>query len=97
MALTYEESAALMSDVAFRDRIKVACLKYANYIVDEAANVPAHNTRIKWAQNCMTNPDGAAINVQPTVVMTADVQTDGAAITDADLQVAVETSINKLM
>lgn len=97
MALTYEDSAALMADVAFRDRIKVACLKYATYIVDEAPNVPAHNTRIKWAQNCMIGPDGAAMTVTPTVVMDNQVQTDGAAITDEALQTAVETSINKLM
>ena len=97
MALTYEQSAALMADVPFRDRIKVACLKYAFYIVDEAPSVPAHNTRIKWAQNCMVGPDGAAMTVQPSVVMDNQVQTDGAEITDAALQIAVETSVNKLM
>jgi hypothetical protein len=97
MALTYEESAALMADIAFRDRIKVACLRYTDFIMAEAASVPAHNTRVKWAQNTMQAPDSAAMQVQPTVVMDPQVQTDGSTITDAALQTAVETSINKML
>jgi hypothetical protein len=97
LALTYEESAALMANGVFRDRIKVACLKYATYIMDEAASVPAHNTRIKWAQNAAITPDAAAMIVQPTVVMDGQVQTDGAEITDLALQTAVETAVNKLI
>ena len=95
--MTYEESAALMNDTAFRGRVKVACLKYSTYIMDEAANVPAHSTRIKWAQATMTNPDAAAAMVTPTCVMDGAVQQDGAAITDAALQSAVENSINKML
>ena len=86
-----------MKDPVFVSRIKVACLHYASYIADEASNVPAHNTRMKWAQNTMAAPDTAAYAVAPTVVMDGQVQTDGAAITDAALQTAVESSLNKLM
>ena len=46
MALTYEESAALMNDQDFRSRVMVACLKFADYITAEANDVPAHNTRL---------------------------------------------------
>ena len=97
MALTYAESAALMADLAFRDRIKVACLTYATYIVGEAATVPAHNTRMKWAQNTLVGPDGSAMTVQPTVVMDPAVQDQGSAIDDAGLQSAVENAVNKLI
>lgn len=97
MALTYDESAALMGDAAFRGRVKVACLKYSTYINDEAASTPAHSTRIKWAQSTMANPDAAAATVTPTTVMDAAVQQDGATIEDAALQSAVENSINKMM
>lgn len=97
MALSYEDSAALMNDVAFRGRVKVACLHYADYISAEAANVPAHTTRLKWAQSTMNNPDGAAAVVTPTVVMDGQVQLDGAAITDQALQTATENAINKMM
>lgn len=97
MTLSYDESAALMADAAFRGRVKVACLKFSTYITDEAPNTPAHSTRIKWAQATMVNPDGAAAAVTPTTVMDGAVQQDGAAITDAALQSAVENSINKML
>jgi len=97
MALTYEQSADLMNDPVFRGRVKVACLKYATYINDEPANTPAHSTRIRWAQQTMSMPDASAGQVTPTVVMDGAVQADGAAITDAELQSAVENSINKML
>jgi hypothetical protein len=95
--MTYTEAAALMTDSDFRGRVKVSCLKYANSIMGEATTVPAHNTRVRWATSCMQSPDITAANVQPPVVMDAQVQTDGADITDAALQVSVETVVNKMM
>lgn len=97
MAQTYEYSATLMRDVVFIGRVKVACLKYASYIMDEASSTPAHSTRIRWAQQTTVNPDTVAGNITPTVVMDTAVQESGAAITDGDLQVAVETSVNKTL
>jgi hypothetical protein len=98
MAMTYDESAALMTDIEFRGRIKVACLTFANYILGEATDVPAHNTRVKWANNTIAGPDMAAANIQPPVVMDAAVQdAGGAAITDEALQGSVETTVNKLL
>jgi hypothetical protein len=98
MAMTYEESSALMKDVVFIGRIKVACLKYADYIVLEAPTTPAHSTRIKWAQNTMTAPDVSANLITPTVVMDPAVQdAGGAAIVDTALQSAVENTINKMI
>jgi hypothetical protein len=97
MALTYEESAALMGDAGFRGRVKVACLKYADYISNEATGTPAHVTRLRWSGNTMANPDAAAALVTPAVVMDTNVQADGAAIDDVTLQSAVETTINKMM
>jgi hypothetical protein len=97
MALTYAESNALMKDQEFQGRIKVACLKYADSIVGEPTGTAAHNTRLKWAQTCFQGPDMVANQVQPPVVMDAEVQADGAAITDIALQVTVETVVNKLM
>jgi hypothetical protein len=97
MALTYEQSSELMSDLIFRGRVKVACLKFADYIVGEPANTPAHSTRIKWAQQTMTMPDASAATVTPAVVMDAAVQQDGANITDAALQSATENAINKML
>lgn len=95
--MTYEESAALMQDIAFRGRVKVACLKYADSIMIEASNVPAHNARYKWAQNAFMQPDLVAMQVQPPTVMDPGVQSAGAAVTDAALQGAVETVVNKMI
>ena len=95
--MTYDESAALMIDVAFRGRVKVACLKFADSIMGEAETVPAHNTRLKWAQSTFVNPEFAAAQVQPATVMDPAVQAAGATIDDAALQGSVETVINKMM
>ena len=86
-----------MNDVEFRGRIKVACLKYADSIVGEPTGTPAHNTRLKWANQCMQNPDMTAMQVQPPTVMDAEVQADGPDITDEALQASVEVTINKMM
>ena len=95
--MTNQESAALMSDFDFRGRVKVACVKYADSILNEAATVPAHNTRVRWANGCWQNPDGTAQQIQPPTVMDPAVQTDGADITDAALQGAVEGVVNKML
>jgi len=97
MALTYEESAALMTDAEFRARVMVACLKFADYIYAEANDVPAHNTRLRWSNACMQNPQMTAVQTQPTTVMQDAVQTEGAEISDADLQTAVETAVNQML
>jgi hypothetical protein len=97
MALDYAGSDALMKNEAFKGRVKCACLIFANYILGEAISIPAHNTRVKWANNTISAPDTAAAFVTPSVVMDPAVQQDGEAITDAALQGAVENAINKLL
>jgi hypothetical protein len=51
--MTYDESQKLMTDTAFRGRVKVACLRFADAIMNEASTEPEHNTRMKWAQQAM--------------------------------------------
>lgn len=97
MALTYEQTAALMQDAVFRGRVGVACVNFARYITDEQPSTPAHNTRMKWAQQTLLTPEATVAQVIPTVVTDAAVQAEGSAITDAALQTAVETAVNKLI
>ena len=97
MALTYEASATLMQNAAFVSRIKVACVKYANFVLLEATSVPAHNTRVKWANQTLASPDQSAMQVAPTVVLDPAVQADGDAVTDTALQSATEGAINKML
>jgi hypothetical protein len=96
-ALSYDQSAQLMTDMTFRGRVKVACLKYADSILNEASNMPAHNTRMKWAASCYVNPDMVAGQVQAPTVMDPAVQSAGSGIDDTSLQAAVEGVINQLM
>lgn len=98
MAMDYAASAALMVDMEFRGRVKVACIKFADFILLEDASVAAHNTRAKWANQTMTMPDASASQVTPPVVMDPAIQdAGGAAVTDAALQSAVEAAVNKML
>jgi hypothetical protein len=95
--MTYEESAALMNDFAFRGRIKVAALKFADYIMNESNSVQGHNSRENWARRTFQQPEQVATELHPPVVMDPSVQADGAAVNDAALQSAVEGVVNKLV
>jgi hypothetical protein len=95
--MAYEDSAALMQDATFRGRIKVACLEFGSYVMNEAGNAPAHVSRWKWAQNMFQSPEGTAAQLQPAVVMDPNVQQSGAAIDDNTLQSAVEAAIQKFI
>ena len=96
-ALTYDQSAQLTTDGTFRGRVKIACLHFAKYISNEAPNVASHNSRYRWAQSCIQNPDMTAQNIQPNVVMQDQVQAQGTNITDADLQTATETALQAML
>jgi len=96
-ALTYDQSAQLSTDLTFRGRVKIACLNFAKYIANEAPSVPAHNSRYRWAQTCFQNPDMTAGQIQPYVAMQDQVQAQGTAVSDADLQTATETALQALL
>ena len=95
--MTYEESAVLMTDITFRGRVKVACLKFADSIMIEASSVPAHNARLRWAQQTFQQPEQVAMQIQPPTVMDPAVQTAGAEVEDIALQGAVEGVVNKII
>lgn len=95
MALDYAQSAALMTNAAFVDRVKVACIKFANSILIENPATSAHTARERWALATRGNPNGVAQQVAVPTVMDPQVQLDGAAITDANLQAAVEVAVEK--
>lgn len=95
--MTYTESFALMADPDFIGRVKVACLHFASYISTEPPDTPAHNARLRWANNTMVNPDFAANQATPPTVIDPAVQEAGPSITDVALQEAVEITVNKLI
>lgn len=95
--MTYTESALLMTNIDFRGRVKVACLKYADSIIGEPTGTAAHNTRLRWAAQTLQQPDMVAAQTQPPTVMDAAVQAEGPEISDEALQGSVETVVNKMM
>jgi hypothetical protein len=86
-----------MRNPIFQGRCRIACLQYASYITGEDAIVPAHQTRLRWAQATIQNPDGSVGQIMPILIMDNKVQQSGADITDPELQSAVETSVNKFI
>jgi len=95
--MTYEESAALMTDPGFRGRCKVAVLKFADSIMNQPSSVAGYNARLRWAQQVFQQPDIIAGQVQPPTVMDGAVQSAGADVTDAALQGAVEAVVQKTL
>ncbi len=95
MALTYDESAALMNDPAFRGKVKVAMLRYCDTILIESDSVMGHTSRVRWAQQAMMQPEMWVSQLQPNVVMDPAIQEAGTASTDAQIQAATEAVINK--
>jgi len=85
--MTLLESANLMINIDFRNRVKVAALQYAQYIQLQSAN---SNSRASWAQRTIQSPDQAAIQLVPAVVMNVNVQQAGPDVTDLNLQAAVQ-------
>lgn len=103
MAMTYEQSAALMVDAAFRGRVRVACITYAAYILNEPPDVQGHSARMRWAVSAYQNPEFVATQAQtPTVmdpaIQAAGVDADGKSLaSDGEVQSAVEAAVNKLV
>ena len=95
MALTSEESSALMNDFTFRGRVKASCVKYANAKLIVSSTALGFASGYRWATTCLDQPDQMAATVTPGTVMDPAVQEAGAAITDAALQGAVEGTVNK--
>jgi hypothetical protein len=104
MPIDYDQAGALQSNLPFGLRVKVATVKFANYIANEAPNVPQHAARWRWASNTLNDLDGTARKLQQNVVMQqsildADIDaTDGdSTVDDATLQTAVETVANQFI
>lgn len=92
--MTYVESAALMKDQTFMGRVKVAALNYAQSL---SLQPSLSNSQSKWINQAMTQSDFMAQMLTPPVVMNPNVQQGGAAVSDADLQAAVQAVANQTM
>ena len=96
MAMTYEESAALMQDMAFRGRVKVAALNYAQYLSLQVATASS-NATMMWVQQTFRSPDAMAQTLTPPTVMNPNVQAAGTDVSDDALLAAVQSVANMMM
>lgn len=92
--MTYAQLDALRTDGIFLSRMSYAVAKYALYIVAEAEDAANHLARVNWATVALSDTVAAASRLATKVVQDGQVQTDGSAITDANLQTVVETAAN---
>ena len=97
MALSLLESAQLMQNAELRSRVKVACLKFAEYILGEPSSTPARSARLRWALGAMGNLDMVTTAALPNTVMDPKVQEQGENIGDEDLQSALETAVQRML
>jgi len=102
MALSYDQTSALMKDLQFQGKIKVAAVKYSDAIgIIDNQSVASRVNLVKWSFRCAQQPDMVANELQPYVVwdpkiQAADIDENGhSLVSDADLQTAVETTVNK--
>ena len=101
MAMTTDQSAALMQSPDFRGRIQVCAVKYADSIRSSGLTTMGHVGLGKWADSVFLSPMQVATQLQSPVVMDAAVQLAGvdaqgkALVDDASLQSAVEATVNK--
>ena len=104
MPIDYDQAGALQTNLPFGLRCKVALVKFANYIANEAPSVAQHNARLRFAGRVYDSAGPIARQIQVLVVaeqgiIDADIDaTDGdSTADDATVQTAVETVANRLI
>ena len=94
---TYADINTLSKDAAFLGKLEVAVVKYMDFILNEATSTTNHTKRWNWAVNvAQSSPGGVATRIAPIVAFDATIQANLGASTDAQIQAAVETWINRV-
>ena len=95
MAIALPALFDLMNSSLLRNRTAAACWNEAELIVREAESVTNHAERLAWARLALPDRgNGPAVReVFPAVVVL--IQDDGEAATDAQVQGAVHTVVDK--
>lgn len=88
---TLLERANLVQDADFIKRCSQAVVKFAVYILNETPAAANHKARHRWASAAILNPMATASAIAPAVTLEASVDYGLGAVTDGDLQIAVES------
>jgi len=76
-----------MNNPDFRNRVKAAALQFALYVQSQPN---LSNSRSRWVQQMLAQPDAMAATLAGSVVMNINVQQAGEAVTDQNLAAAVQ-------
>ncbi len=95
---TYNELLALASVPDLINRTRVACIIAAEVIGNEIDTTPNHVNRMKWAKAVFNNPPAESLPMLQAILAKNKGLTAAAitAVTDAALQLAVDSEINTL-
>ena len=94
LTLSLDQEAQLMKDLTFLGRVKAAAITYAQYLTLQPSNSAS---RANWIQATMNQPDMMAQKLVSAVVVNPNVQMAGSAISDPELQAAVQVCADALM
>lgn len=94
----YADLASMVNSVAFIDRCAFAVVKYASYILNNNASTII---QLNWAKGAIQNPVGVVNQLRHAIAydskFTAQNPLSFDTTTDADLQIAVEATINNTL
>lgn len=96
MAITYTDVFKLTNDTAFQQRLQVAIWRAATIVRREDVATPSHAQRDVWAKSQLTGPTNNLREVTIRVATFGQVLALGSAVTDNDLQTAVNQIVNDL-
>lgn len=89
--IAYDVAYKLLDDQTFQIRIRYAMLRTAAAILAEDPNVKKHQARVEWAQKALV--EGLQMpfrQVLLNVITDPNVSNAGAAVSDAQIQAAVD-------
>lgn len=92
MAISYEVLASRTG--IMQGRIKIAVMKYAVYIYNEAGNTANHTNRLNWANDALNSPDSMSGRCLAFVLGNQDFIDADVGLSDSALQGIVEGVIN---
>jgi|SRR5581483_9882275 len=97
---TYVNLSVLLSDSVFLNRVTMAIVNYAKYILGENASTPFHTARMEWAKQAVLNPQlytpqlRYLVAVDPQFSNQSTVPIDPNSINDTQMDAVVQTAID---
>ena len=96
MAMTYSDTQfSIEQNMWFRSRVRVAVSTFSNYLLNTPEEDPDHQPKVDAGIRLAQQIESVMQTLMFTLAGDAEVQAEGPAITDSQLQQIVEKTINK--